>query len=104
MAASSILFAAFISIVPLGILRSDLAFYRSDYSTRVGHMSPSMTCTSTVCDTFYGIMFDAGSTGTRIHIYTFVQNTPAEPPHLDKEIFESVKPGLSAYVDQPEVF
>uniref|UniRef100_A0A4W3JBY8 nucleoside diphosphate phosphatase n=1 Tax=Callorhinchus milii TaxID=7868 RepID=A0A4W3JBY8_CALMI len=55
-----------------------------------------------ISNIFYGIMFDAGSTGTRIHIYTFMQKSSAEPPHLDNEIFESVKPGLSAYVDQPE--
>ncbi|XP_010710013.1 ectonucleoside triphosphate diphosphohydrolase 5 isoform X1 [Meleagris gallopavo] len=52
--------------------------------------------------TFYGIMFDAGSTGTRIHIYTFVQKSPEILPELEGEIFESVKPGLSAYADQPE--
>lgn len=28
--------------------------------------------------TFYGIMFDAGSTGTRIHIYKFIQKDPGE--------------------------
>lgn len=27
---------------------------------------------------FYGIMFDAGSTGTRIHIYKFIQKDPGE--------------------------
>ncbi|XP_077179322.1 nucleoside diphosphate phosphatase ENTPD5 isoform X2 [Paroedura picta] len=52
-------------------------------------------------DTYYGIMFDAGSTGTRIHIYTFVQRSPEKPPELEGEIFESIKPGLSAYADQP---
>ncbi|XP_019344261.1 nucleoside diphosphate phosphatase ENTPD5 isoform X1 [Alligator mississippiensis] len=52
--------------------------------------------------TFYGIMFDAGSTGTRIHIYTFVQKNPEQLPELEGEIFESVKPGLSAYASEPK--
>uniref|UniRef100_A0ACB8G5H0 Ectonucleoside triphosphate diphosphohydrolase 5 n=1 Tax=Sphaerodactylus townsendi TaxID=933632 RepID=A0ACB8G5H0_9SAUR len=58
-------------------------------------------CDTTGMDTYYGIMFDAGSTGTRIHIYTFVRRSPEKPPELEGEIFESVKPGLSAYADQP---
>ncbi|XP_061467703.1 nucleoside diphosphate phosphatase ENTPD5 [Rhineura floridana] len=64
---------------------------------------PSKVCPANASmDTFYGIMFDAGSTGTRIHIYTFVQRSPEKPTELEGEIFESVKPGLSAYADQPE--
>uniref|UniRef100_A0A3Q1GXD0 nucleoside diphosphate phosphatase n=1 Tax=Acanthochromis polyacanthus TaxID=80966 RepID=A0A3Q1GXD0_9TELE len=50
---------------------------------------------------FYGIMFDAGSTGTRIHIYKFIQKDP-ELPVLDNEMYHAVKPGLSAYKDNPE--
>ncbi|XP_026520233.1 ectonucleoside triphosphate diphosphohydrolase 5 isoform X1 [Notechis scutatus] len=53
-------------------------------------------------ETFYGIMFDAGSTGTRIHIYTFIQRSPENPAELKGEVFESVKPGLSAYANQPK--
>ncbi|KAM5129713.1 nucleoside diphosphate phosphatase ENTPD5 isoform 1-T5 [Mantella aurantiaca] len=53
-------------------------------------------------NTIYGIVFDAGSTGTRIHIYTFHQRAAGYPLELDGEIFESVKPGLSAYANQPE--
>lgn len=51
---------------------------------------------------FYGIMFDAGSTGTRVHIYTFMQQDSNRLPIVDNEMFQSVKPGLSAYADTPE--
>ncbi|KAJ7399536.1 Ectonucleoside triphosphate diphosphohydrolase 5 [Pitangus sulphuratus] len=63
---------------------------------------PNVCPINAEANTFYGIMFDAGSTGTRIHIYTFVQKSPENLPELEGEIFESVKPGLSAYADQPE--
>uniref|UniRef100_A0A8B9DH29 nucleoside diphosphate phosphatase n=1 Tax=Anser cygnoides TaxID=8845 RepID=A0A8B9DH29_ANSCY len=63
---------------------------------------PNVCPINAKANTFYGIMFDAGSTGTRIHIYTFVQKSPENLPELEGEIFESVKPGLSAYADQPE--
>ncbi|NWS69699.1 ENTP5 diphosphohydrolase, partial [Crotophaga sulcirostris] len=65
-------------------------------------LPPNVCPINAKANTFYGIMFDAGSTGTRIHIYTFVQRSPENLPELEGEIFESVKPGLSAYADQPE--
>uniref|UniRef100_A0A8C7WM51 nucleoside diphosphate phosphatase n=1 Tax=Oryzias sinensis TaxID=183150 RepID=A0A8C7WM51_9TELE len=52
---------------------------------------------------FHAVMFDAGSTGTRIHVYTFIQGDSEPLPVLDNEMFHSVKPGLSAYADAPEV-
>uniref|UniRef100_A0A3Q1FHV6 Ectonucleoside triphosphate diphosphohydrolase 6 n=1 Tax=Acanthochromis polyacanthus TaxID=80966 RepID=A0A3Q1FHV6_9TELE len=45
----------------------------------------------------YGVMFDAGSTGTRVHIFRFQMETP----RLDHETFRAIKPGLSAYADDP---
>ncbi|KAK7907240.1 hypothetical protein WMY93_015852 [Mugilogobius chulae] len=51
----------------------------------------------------YAVMFDAGSTGTRIHVYTFIQSDTDKLPVLDNEMFQSIKPGLSAYVDSPEM-
>ncbi|XP_076599602.1 ectonucleoside triphosphate diphosphohydrolase 6 [Chaetodon auriga] len=49
----------------------------------------------------YGIMFDAGSTGTRIHIFKF-QIDKQDVPALTHETFRAIKPGLSAYADDPE--
>ncbi|XP_068088341.1 ectonucleoside triphosphate diphosphohydrolase 6 isoform X2 [Hyperolius riggenbachi] len=50
---------------------------------------------------YYGIIFDAGSTGTRVHIYKFSHRSSAAPI-LDHETFKAIKPGLSAYADEPE--
>ncbi|XP_029927127.1 ectonucleoside triphosphate diphosphohydrolase 6 isoform X2 [Myripristis murdjan] len=49
----------------------------------------------------YGIMFDAGSTGTRIHVFQF-QLEQNEAPKLAHETFKAIKPGLSAYADDPD--
>lgn len=46
----------------------------------------------------YGLMFDAGSTGSRIHVYSF----DARSNKLLKEILVEVKPGLSGYSDPEE--
>ncbi|XP_020040291.1 ectonucleoside triphosphate diphosphohydrolase 6 isoform X3 [Castor canadensis] len=52
-------------------------------------------------EVFYGIMFDAGSTGTRIHVFQFAR-PPGETPILTHETFKALKPGLSAYADDVE--
>ncbi|XP_048375556.1 ectonucleoside triphosphate diphosphohydrolase 6 isoform X5 [Sphaerodactylus townsendi] len=49
-------------------------------------------------EVLYGIMFDAGSTGTRIHVFKFTQN-PKETPKVIDETFRGLRPGLSAYAD-----
>ncbi|CAI5771270.1 ectonucleoside triphosphate diphosphohydrolase 6 [Podarcis lilfordi] len=49
-------------------------------------------------EVLYGIMFDAGSTGTRIHIFKFTQK-PKEIPKLIHTTFRALTPGLSAYAD-----
>ncbi|KAG9344814.1 hypothetical protein JZ751_010501 [Albula glossodonta] len=68
----------------------------------VNSILPIVTRPANASRIFYGVMFDAGSTGTRIHVYTFIQKDRAELPVLDNEMFQSVKPGLSAYADMPE--
>nr|XP_055228773.1 ectonucleoside triphosphate diphosphohydrolase 6 isoform X6 [Gorilla gorilla gorilla] len=52
-------------------------------------------------EVFYGIMFDAGSTGTRVHVFQFTR-PPREIPTLTHETFKALKPGLSAYADDVE--
>ncbi|KAM6075456.1 nucleoside diphosphate phosphatase ENTPD5 isoform 3-T11 [Chlamydotis macqueenii] len=89
----------------LALAFSSLSFVLSHSNRKMWFQDffpPNMCPINAKANTFYGIMFDAGSTGTRIHIYTFVQKSPENLPELEGEIFESVKPGLSAYADQPE--
>ncbi|XP_076018781.1 ectonucleoside triphosphate diphosphohydrolase 6 [Genypterus blacodes] len=50
---------------------------------------------------YYGVMFDAGSTGTRIHIFKF-QLGQNEAPKLAHEAFRAIQPGLSTYADEPD--
>ncbi|RKP13343.1 nucleoside phosphatase GDA1/CD39 [Piptocephalis cylindrospora] len=46
------------------------------------------------------LVVDAGSTGSRIHVYRF--NHCQDQPALEDEVFLQTKPGLSAYPDDPE--
>lgn len=46
------------------------------------------------------IVFDGGSTGTRIHVFTFSHN-PGGILILKHEYFQEVKPGLSSFADNP---
>ncbi|XP_072129746.1 ectonucleoside triphosphate diphosphohydrolase 5 isoform X1 [Mobula birostris] len=91
--------ASLVSLVYIS--SSEVDIYHPQYGIGNQDILPSRLSSGNVSNVFYGIVFDAGSTGTRIHIYTFVQKGP-EPPQLSSEIFESVKPGLSAYADDPE--
>ena len=49
----------------------------------------------------YGVMIDAGSTGSRIHVYRFVRGARGDLV-LQHELFQQLKPGLSSYKDDPE--
>lgn len=48
----------------------------------------------------YGLMIDAGSTGSRIHTYTFQTQGTGELKLLGED-FLPIKPGLSAFKDSP---
>lgn len=47
----------------------------------------------------YALMIDAGSQGSRIHVYKF--NNCGESSMLEYEVFEQTRPGLSAYAEDP---
>jgi apyrase len=48
----------------------------------------------------FAVVFDAGSTGSRVHVFKFeVENGSLQ---LVSDTFEQLKPGLSAYPDDPE--
>ncbi|KAL0961470.1 hypothetical protein HGRIS_006414 [Hohenbuehelia grisea] len=48
----------------------------------------------------WGLMIDAGSTGSRIHVYKF--NNCGASAAYEYEIFKQIQPGLSAYAGRPE--
>ncbi|KAJ7490712.1 nucleoside phosphatase GDA1/CD39 [Mycena latifolia] len=47
----------------------------------------------------YGLMLDAGSTGSRIHIYKF--NNCGPSPAYEYEVFKMTQPGLSSFAGRP---
>lgn len=62
---------------------------------------PTVNETSQESTSIYAIVFDGGSTGSRVHIFHFHVSQPGGSLELVKEIFKEVKPGLSSYADDP---
>lgn len=70
-------------------------FHRDQRTWFEGVFLSSMCPINVSASTLYGIMFDAGSTGTRIHVYTFVQKIPGKCnsyPHWCLLIYTSASP------------
>ncbi|KAK9807066.1 hypothetical protein WJX72_012473 [[Myrmecia] bisecta] len=49
----------------------------------------------------YAIVFDAGSTGSRVHVYKFISAADGRL-ELESDTFEQLKPGLSSHADDPQ--
>ncbi|XP_042359569.1 ectonucleoside triphosphate diphosphohydrolase 5-like isoform X1 [Plectropomus leopardus] len=86
-----------------GLSRAQVQASPLDLTNSIGSIIPSLSRPANHSRIFYAVMFDAGSTGTRIHVYTFIHSDSEELPVLDNEMFHSLKPGLSAYADSPEM-
>ncbi|KAI5670032.1 hypothetical protein M9H77_19885 [Catharanthus roseus] len=50
----------------------------------------------------YAVIFDAGSSGSRVHVFCFDHHLDLVRIGKDLELFEKTKPGLSAYAKNPE--
>ncbi|KAK9042181.1 hypothetical protein V6N11_017260 [Hibiscus sabdariffa] len=50
----------------------------------------------------YAVIFDAGSSGSRVHVYCFDHNLDLVPIGSELELFEQIKPGLSYYAKDPQ--
>ncbi|KAK6533452.1 Guanosine-diphosphatase [Orbilia ellipsospora] len=69
-------------------------------NVKPAHPSDGSTKPSGGSCTRYVLMIDAGSSGSRIHVYRF--NTCTKTPELENEDFMMIKGGLSKYGDNPE--
>ncbi|RZC55206.1 hypothetical protein C5167_014050 [Papaver somniferum] len=49
----------------------------------------------------YAVIFDAGSSGSRVHVYCFDSDLNLVPIGKELELFVQKKPGLSAYASDP---
>nr|XP_020459330.1 ectonucleoside triphosphate diphosphohydrolase 5-like isoform X1 [Monopterus albus]XP_020459331.1 ectonucleoside triphosphate diphosphohydrolase 5-like isoform X1 [Monopterus albus] len=86
-----------------GLSQAQVKTSLMDLTNSIVSILPSLSRPVNHSRIFYAVMFDAGSTGTRIHVYTFIHSDSEELPVLDNEMFHSIKPGLSAYADAPEM-
>ncbi|CAN1233601.1 Apyrase 2 [Linum perenne] len=69
---------------------------REDYAISNRKVSPSLKGTNN-----YAVIFDAGSSGSRVHVFCFDSRMDLVPIGKDLELFEQLKPGLSFYAKDP---
>ncbi|KAL5706562.1 apyrase [Ranunculus cassubicifolius] len=65
------------------------------------HSNPSLHLSKSRSNS-YAVIFDAGSSGSRVHVYCFDQNLNLLPIGKELELFVQKKPGLSSYASDPQ--
>ncbi|XP_022966301.1 apyrase 2-like isoform X1 [Cucurbita maxima] len=75
---------------------------RENYSFNHRKVYPDHRSSSSSSKSTYAVIFDAGSSGSRVHVFCFDQNLDLLPVGKDIELFEQLNPGLSAYADNPK--
>ena len=60
-------------------------------------MSPNLKSANS-----YAVIFDAGSSGSCVHVFHFDHNLDLIPIGKELELFEQIKPGLSSYAQNPQ--
>ncbi|XP_052111194.1 apyrase 2 [Arachis duranensis] len=68
-----------------------------DYTLTHRKISPDNRASSS-----YAVVFDAGSSGSRVHVFHFDRNLDLVHIGKDLELFVQIKPGLSAYAQNPQ--
>lgn len=89
----------FILISVVTITGPFLSFNSKYHGTQIIQHPVAVVKDSIIKDIQYAIVFDGGSTGTRIHIFSFIinENVKQGKIQLDKEYFFYMSPGLSSY-------
>ncbi|KAI3688090.1 hypothetical protein L1987_81798 [Smallanthus sonchifolius] len=64
--------------------------------------SPNYVLQSDPSSNRYAVIFDAGSSGSRVHVFCFDKNLDLVHIGNELELFEQLKPGLSAYPTDPK--
>lgn len=77
--------------------RGDLGGDTNTASSKSANIEPS----STTKDSQYAVVIDAGSTGSRVHVFKFNLANKGEL-ELEFDEFDQLKPGLSSYPDKPD--